>query len=342
MGAHVPTVAIPATDHRLHLFSADRHLGVVIMPLPHQGREARARIAAARAADLALSRRVFACRRLSVNARANVAIACVLSRILYGAGRWNAMSPAAWRGLSAAALRPFKTIVGHNRPDDDGHWRTLGMLKAIRQPSLGDRVVAARLRLFAAVATTAPPHLRALVRSPAGHAWRSHITSDMRVLQAALPSKLDSLPDPASDAAPWERLVADRPLGWRKLIARFLKIWAANPAASERFPFHGADPLPPQLGGPTNPSGQQPRLRLLPPPCRAWRRTSSSPSAIRRAAAALGSRATGSSGSWRRMSSSPSATRRAAAAADTAVSACLLEPLATCSSSSWQPLLAPQ
>ena len=177
-------------------------------------------------------RRVFAARGLPVKDRAHVSQACVVSRLLHGAGTWLTLSAAQARKVQGQYMRPLRRIAGHDAPPAEGsRWPSaLETLAATGQAPVQAHIAAARLRLAARISVRGTPAIQGLAQSWTGAGWRKALTCDMRLTQAVLP-KLGDMPSPSSSPAAWEAFRRRYPGAWSGIMRKMVQQAADEPAA---------------------------------------------------------------------------------------------------------------
>jgi hypothetical protein len=212
---------------------AYKHLGRHAAGSGRMAKEIAYRCGSAASASGALMRRVFAARGIPIADRAHVAQACVVSRLLHGAGTWLPLSAAQLLKVQGQYLRPLRRIAGHDcPPPPGGSWPSaLATLRACGQAPVQAHVAAARLRLAARITTKGTPAVRGLAQSWSGARWRRGLIRDMRVMQAVLRDRLRELPDPAVAPGAWEDLWRRHPGAWSSLVRKMVSRAAADPAA---------------------------------------------------------------------------------------------------------------
>ena len=104
----------------LRIVEAYKHLGRYTASSGRMTKEVAYRCGSAAAATAAIMRRVFATKGLPVKDRAHVSQACVVSRLLHGAGTWLTLSPAQGRKVQGQYMRPLRRIAGHDAPPAEG------------------------------------------------------------------------------------------------------------------------------------------------------------------------------------------------------------------------------
>ena len=130
-------------------------------------KEVAYRCGSAASASAALTRRACAARGLPVADWAHVAQACIVSRLLHGAGTWLALSPAQLRKVQGHYMRPLRRIAGHDSlPAEGQRWPTMVETpRATGQALVQAHVVAARLRLAARISLRGTPAVRGIAQS---------------------------------------------------------------------------------------------------------------------------------------------------------------------------------
>ena len=191
------------------------------------------RCSSAAAATGALMRRVFAARGIPLGDRTHVAQACVVSRLLHGAGTWLALSAAQLRKVQGQYMRPLRRIAGHDAPPaEGGRWPTaLETLVATGQAPVQAHIAAARLRLAARISLRGTPAIQGLAQSWTGAGWRKALVRDMRLMHMVLRKRLWELPDPAAAPAIWDELWRKHPGAWAGLVRKMVQQAAEQPAA---------------------------------------------------------------------------------------------------------------
>lgn len=190
------------------------------------------RVAAGRQAAAALSASVFANRRIPTRLRTLIASACVHNRLLFSAGTWGPLRPAAMRRLAVPFHSPLRRTALRGRfavDDPDSAVTNPGVLAMLRLPGLQSVLWAAKLRLRPRLLHSAPPATLAAVQSPGGAEWRKDLTAAATFLRHLLPTKLSALPDPSADMRPWESLAPGFPKAWSALIRRGLAAASEDP-----------------------------------------------------------------------------------------------------------------
>jgi hypothetical protein len=217
----------------LRIVPAYKHLGRHAAGSGRMAKEIAYRCGSAASASGALMRRVFAARGIPVADRAHVAQACVVSRLLHGAGTWLPLSAAQLRKVQGQYMRPLRRIAGHDCPPPaGGSWPSaVATLRATGQAPVQAHVAAARLRLAARITTKGTPAVRGLAQSWSGARWRRGLLHDMRLMHAVLRDRLRELPDPAVAPGVWEDLWRQHPGPWNSLVRRMVTRAAADPAA---------------------------------------------------------------------------------------------------------------
>ena len=120
------------------------------------------RCGSAASATAALMRRVFAARGLPVGDRAHVAQACVVSRLLHGAGTWLALSPAQSHKVQVQYMGPLRRIAGHDALPPEGSKLPTAVetLVATGQAPVQAHIAVARLRLAARITLRGTPGIQ--------------------------------------------------------------------------------------------------------------------------------------------------------------------------------------
>ncbi len=111
--------------------------------------------------------------------------------------------------------------MGAHRPLAEGelHPPNSAVLETLKQPPPKVLLALLRLGLAARESTAhAPDFLLALLQGPGGEAWRTALTSSMKLLVVLAAPKLDSMADPACDPAGWEHLWLQYPGQWAALL----------------------------------------------------------------------------------------------------------------------------
>ena len=212
---------------------AYKHLGRHAAGSGRMAKEVAYRCGSAAAATGALMRRVFAARGIPIGDRAHVAQACVVSRLLHGAGTWLALSPAQLRKVQGQYMRPLRRIAGHDAPPAEGsRWPSaLETLIATGQAPVQAHIAAARLRLAARITLRGTPAIQGLAQSWTGAGWRKALVRDMRLMHVVLRKRLRELPDPAVAPAVWEDLWRRYLGAWNGLVRKLVQQAAEQPAA---------------------------------------------------------------------------------------------------------------
>jgi hypothetical protein len=231
-GGPTPVLPIPGGGG-LRIVDAYKHLGRHAAGSGRMAKEVAYRCSSAAAATGALMRRVFAARGIPVGDRAHVAQACVVSRLLHGAGTWLALSPAQGRKVQGQYMRPLRRIAGHDAPPAEGaKWPSaLETLIATGQAPVQAHIAAARLRLAARITLRGTPAIQGLAQSWTGAGWRKALVRDMQLMQAVLHERLKDMPSPATAPAAWEAFWRRFPGAWAGLVRKFVQRAAERPAA---------------------------------------------------------------------------------------------------------------
>ncbi len=105
--------------------------------------------------------------RRGIKDRARVSQACVVSRLLHGAGTGLTLSPAQLRKVPGQHTRPLRRIAGHDVPPaDGGKWLTaVETLVVTGQAPVQAHIAAARLRLAARMSLRGTPATQGLAQS---------------------------------------------------------------------------------------------------------------------------------------------------------------------------------
>ena len=231
-GGPVPVLPIPGFGG-LRIVDAYKHLGRHAAGSGRMAKEVAYRCSTTAAASGALMRRVFAARGIPIGDRAHVAQACVVSRLLHGAGTWLSLSPAQLRKVQGQYMRPLRRIASHDAPPAEGaRWpsavETLGVTG---QAPVQAHIAAARLRLAARITVKGTPAIQALAQSWSGARWRKVLLQDMRLMHAVLRERLRELPDPCRAPEVWEALWRKHPGAWHGLVRKMVQLAEKDPAA---------------------------------------------------------------------------------------------------------------
>ena len=203
-----------------------RHLGVLTSAGDQGGPEVMQRIAAATAAQHALARTVLSEGHVPFRVRLMVARACILTRLLYADGTWNALPPASLRALAACWASVLRRLVCLHRPPRPGErWTSNAAVRfQCKQPPITRLIAVARLRYYSRVLATGPDYLVALLQSVGGLAWRTLVLTDMASLRTAVSPCLDDLGDPDLHPGAWETFVRSFPRQWTLILKKYLKL----------------------------------------------------------------------------------------------------------------------
>jgi hypothetical protein len=217
----------------LRIVEAYKHLGRYTAGSGRMTKEVAHRCGSAAAATAGLMRRVFAARGLPVKDRAHVSQACVVSRLLHGAGTWLTLSAAQGRKVQGQYMRPLRRIAGHDAlPAEGGKWPTaVETLVATGQAPVQAHIAAARLRLAARISLRGTPSVQGLAQSWTGAGWRKALTHDLLLMQVVLHKRLEGMPSPARNPAAWEALWRKYPGAWHGLVRKMVQQAADEPAA---------------------------------------------------------------------------------------------------------------
>jgi hypothetical protein len=153
-------------------------------------------------------------------ARTLVAKACVLSRCLYQAGCWPLLSAKQLRAVAAHYHRPFRVILGGNRPPLPGENEISNaeVRAVLRLLPVEWELILRRLQTVARL-SGAPPFVSALIRSAGGEQWRLAVRWSLKALQLLLADKFLDMPCPLACPAAWELLWRGTPGAWPRLLA---------------------------------------------------------------------------------------------------------------------------
>ena len=226
----------------LRVVPSYRHLGVVTGARDHSGMEAAQRVKSATAARHALGRTVLGDRRLDFATRLHVAKACVKTRLLFGTGTWNIVTPAALKLLSSAWAATLRRVVLQHRPPQPGcHVETDAVIRAkCGEPPMARQLSAERLRYYARVEAGGPDFLRALIGGSGGQVWREQVVRDLNLLRAALSPLLDELGEAAANLAAWSAFTRAHAHTWKSYLRKYLAL-PASLAESHAEDYDEAD-----------------------------------------------------------------------------------------------------
>ena len=208
----------------LRVVSAYKHLGSMAEASGYMQAEVANRTASARAATGALAKPIFKQSRLPQKVRANIARACVETRVMYDAGMWPSLPTSSWKRLDAAVMQPYRLIAGCGAAAAEGiHIATDEVRSQLSAPSARLLADEAKLRHAGRMAQHAPPGLRALLQSAGGDQWRSELRAALSIMRRMLTPLLDALPSPDADAelAVWTSYMAKFPWAWRNQVRKF-------------------------------------------------------------------------------------------------------------------------
>ena len=190
--------------------------------------EVAARVASQHKVATALRAKVFRSSVFPRRVKLNTSHATGRSRLLFHAGTWPALSASQQKASETAVAFPLRMIANYEDMNKENWVSNEVVTSQMRSPPASALAVAARLRLFARL-TTSAPQVKACIQTPGGMSWRREIVRGLIALQKVLSKRCSEPPHPLEGVQAWETFAARYRMELKSAIRKFLDVTAEDP-----------------------------------------------------------------------------------------------------------------
>ena len=223
-------VFMPSGPIAVRVIVAYRHMGGQLNTRGDMGPEAKARAGAATGVIRPVKKKVFGNTDIKIDVRLSLAKSLSFSRLLYNAGTWDTLSPAAARLIRRSYMQTLRTVARmHNTKTDDAHTTDLQVLASLEEPQVEVVMMVHRLRYLVRLIRYGPPALIRVVMSQ--HTWTKSwvrkVIADLAEFQNKT-TNYQHMPSPSTDPDIWFNDIYDNPVAYKNAFVRFQKKWSGK------------------------------------------------------------------------------------------------------------------
>ena len=220
------SLLLPSLQKHISVVESYKHLGSVVCRDGSVFLDAKSRSASAMASFAPLASKLLSSKSVSVRRKISLGWSLIVSKLVYNVHVWPVLLGPSRRLLNNVYMRLWRRIADRARfkagsSSDVEVRRSLGVV------SLDCLVRKRRLKYLGRLLRAGIPALTAMlsVRGQAGKpTWVDTITSDLCVLQAALPNIFEHMSSPRNDPNSWFRLVRDFPKEWNAIVDQYNEV----------------------------------------------------------------------------------------------------------------------
>ena len=219
---------------RLRLVHTYKHLGSMLSDNGTCDAEAGRRSKSALNAYAPIAVRVLGSKCISLRLRTTLAMALVMSRLLYNVHVWSTVTATTYAKLNTVYMRVLRRLSGlHWSGSVAGRVNDLQVRRRLNAPSLESLIRQRRLLYFATLMRSDAHALISMLSVVDNDGspllpWARVLFEDLRSLREFHGHKLGELGDPAGDILPWVRLASRYPRPWSELVNAFIVHEAAR------------------------------------------------------------------------------------------------------------------
>jgi hypothetical protein len=242
----VPSIIVLVDGTEIHIPVGDTyvHLGTVISRTGSLSPEFKKRAAAMAGAVSELRHVYKEAASYDIQHKQLLVNLFLLSKGLFKSQVWNGFSDKQLNGLRVKHFNILRSLLGKTSFCPEERVTNVWLLLQEGFADLSVYVRKSRLLYFSRVVRNGPVFLKALIQSTAKHAgsWARTIISDLQWL-ALKTSKLDEMPDPAVDAAPWQLFILQHPKAWKAIVNQVVGRVETNEIPGAIVTFDGELPF---------------------------------------------------------------------------------------------------